>query len=112
MTRHPIVRITAALSILLLVVVFTIGGLIYGEVQQHQFSDCMSKWANDTTSRSQLITTAQQRRGDALDALVRSISAQSEATFGAALAAYLKESDAYNDTVKAHPVVAPPSVRC
>lgn len=112
MTAHPLVRATQAVVAVMLLILLSLGGLVYGQWQQHQFSDCMSKWANGTTARAQLITAAQQKRGDALDALVRSISANSEATFATALAAYLKASDTYNDTVKAHPVVAPASVNC
>jgi hypothetical protein len=80
---------------------------------------CVRDYSNQNADRTNKLLPLSNARGDALDALIRTLPtaatqspAQQKAKFTAALFAYLKASDAYSAAVQSNPPPLAPRFTC
>lgn len=73
---------------------------------------CVERWADATTSRSEVLTQAREVRDDALDELLVVAGGTDQQAKINAYQAYLRASATYRQTVGDHPPPPPPRLRC
>jgi hypothetical protein len=109
------IRLLGVLTVILFVAVAALAGWNYkGAQHAKSLASCLSKWADDSTSRSAVLTRLANERTNALDDLIRAVpSARTNPEhFHLDVVLYIIASDAYKKALMSHPIPAPPKVRC
>jgi apolipoprotein N-acyltransferase len=117
------------LLIVVVLVVFLISSMVYVVNQSRSIArqdrayiSCVLNWATESTHRTAELTGAATTRQNALDRVLRDVAADqanppkdvkaAQEQFRHDIEAYVKASDAYNKTLKQHPVPKSPKLAC
>lgn len=105
-------RITAVLSFVCVAIVLVVFGMVVTFQSARTQATCVRGWANAYAARTAALYPAATSRTDTLDNLIRTIPLQDRAAFEAALADYLKASDAYSRAAAENPPPTAPRYTC